>query len=309
MRLVIAGGTGFLGRALTTTLAADGHVVVCLSRSGGAAPKPGAIWARSGISTVHWRGDEETEGWGHVIDGADVVVNLAGESIAARRWTAKQKNRLRDSRLLTARAMGRAIRDAGRPPALFVSASAVGIYGDRGDEPLDEEAQPGTDFLANLAVAWEQAAVEAGGSRVPVVRLRTGLVLARDGGALAKMLPPFRAGLGGPLGRGTQYMPWIHIDDWVALVRWIVERRADGVFNLTAPEPVTNAEFAKALGRALGRPALLPAPAFALRLLLGEMADALLLSGQRARPTRALGLGFAFRYPTIDAALGALFRR
>ena len=309
MRLVIAGGTGFLGRALTATLAADGHAVVCLSRSGGAAPRPGAIWPQSGIATIHWRGDEETEGWGHVIDGADVVVNLAGESIAARRWTAKQKDRLRDSRLLTARAMGRAIRDADRPPALFVSASAVGIYGDRADERLDEEAQPGTDFLANLAVAWEQAAVDAGGSRAPVVRLRTGLVLARDGGALAKMLPPFRAGLGGPLGHGAQYMPWIHIDDWVALVRWIVERRADGVFNLTAPEPVTNAEFAKALGRALGRPALLPAPRFALRLLLGEMADALLLSGQRAVPRRALELGFAFRYPTIDAALGTLFGR
>lgn len=308
MRMVVAGGTGFLGQALIAPLVADGHAVISLSRSGGAAFRPGGAWPGSGLTTVHWRGDEETEGWGHVVDGADVVINLAGESIGDRRWTAAQKARLRDSRLLTTRALGRALRDATSPPSLLVNASAVGIYGDRGDERLDEGAAPGADFLAELGTIWEQAALDAGGMRVPVARLRTGLVLARQGGALPRMLPPFQAFAGGPLGPGTQYMPWIHLDDWVALVRWIVDGRRDGIFNLTAPAPVRNADFARALGRAIHRPSWLPAPAFALRLLLGEMADALLLSGQRAVPARALSEGFVFRYETLEPALDAIFQ-
>ena len=186
---------------------------------------------------------------------------------------------------------------------MFISGSAVGYYGDRGDETLTEASAPGTDFLADLAKDWEAAASDAAHvTRVALVR--TGIVLDRKGGALPKMLPPFQMFVGGPLGSGTQYMPWIHKDDWVRMVSWMITAEgARGALNATSPSPVTNAEFSKALGRALKRPSLLPAPAFALRIALGEMADALLLSGQRALPVRATDLGFSFRYSNIDDAL------
>ena len=234
------------------------------------------------------------------------LVNLAGESIAAKRWSAEQKRKLRDSRLMATRSLTAAIRQAARPPGAFISGSAVGYYGDRGDETLTEASPPGTDFLAALAQEWEAAANDvANVTRVALVR--TGIVLDRRGGALPKMLPPFQMFVGGPLGPGTQYMPWIHKEDWVRLVSWIVTAEgARGPLNATSPSPVTNAEFSKALGRALKRPSLLPAPAFALRIALGEMADALLLSGQRALPVRATDLGFSFRYSNIDEALASV---
>ena len=240
------------------------------------------------------------------IDGATAVINLAGESIAAKRWSAAQKQKLRDSRLLATRSLTAAIRQAARPPAAFISGSAVGYYGDRGEETITEASAPGTDFLAGLAKEWEAAANDvANVTRVALVR--TGIVLDRKGGALPKMLPPFQMFVGGPLGSGKQYMPWIHKEDWVRLVSWIVTADgARGPLNATSPSPVTNAEFSKALGRALKRPSLLPAPGFALRIALGEMADALLLSGQRALPVRATDLGFSFRYSNIDEALDSV---
>ena len=258
------------------------------------------------MSFVPWTPDGSAGAWAHVVDGATAVINLAGESIAARRWSAPQKQRLRDSRMLATRSLTTAIRQAARPPAAFISGSAVGYYGDRGDETLTEASAPGTDFLAGLAKDWEAAANEiAQVTRVALVR--TGIVLDRRGGALPKMLPPFQMFVGGPLGSGTQYMPWIHKDDWVRLVSWIITADgARGPVNATSPSPVTNAEFSKALGRALKRPSLLPAPAFALRIALGEMADALLLSGQRALPVRATDLGFSFRYSNIDEALASV---
>ena len=301
MQVVIAGGSGFLGSALSRSLAADGHDVFILTRQAAAGARPQAH-----VSMVPWIPDGKSGPWATAIDGAAAVINLAGESIAARRWTAAQKQKLRDSRILATRSLTAAIQQAPRKPAAFISGSAVGYYGDRGDETLTESSAPGTDFLANLARDWEAAASEI--SHVTRVALvRTGIVLALDGGALPKMLPPFRMFAGGPLGRGTQYMPWIHKDDWVRLVSWMIGNEgARGPVNATSPSPVTNAEFSSALGAALKRPSLLPAPAFALRIALGEMADALLLSGQRALPVRATDLGFSYRYSNIDEALASI---
>jgi uncharacterized protein (TIGR01777 family) len=279
MKIVIAGGTGFLGRPLGAALAADGHVVSALQR--------GSI-----------------DG----VDGANVVVNLAGESIAGRRWSASHKEKILDSRIATTKRLVQAMRGAARPPSVFVSGSAVGYYGPRGDEVVAETTRPGDDFLARVCAAWEAEASRAA-EVTRVVCVRSGLVLERDGGALPRMLPPFWFGAGGPVGSGTQYWPWIHRDDWIGMVRWAIANPAvSGAINATAPTPETNKAFASALGRALRRPALLPAPAFALRLLLGEMADALLLSGQRAIPEKAQRMGFGFKYAQLDDALQAIFR-
>ena len=300
MSIVIAGGSGFLGTALASAIAADGQDVTILTRQSSTAKHAPRV------AYVSWTPDGSSGAWAHVVNGAAAIINLAGESIGAKRWSAGQKQRLRDSRLLATRSLTTAIRQAERPPAAFISGSAVGYYGDRGDETLTEASGPGTDFLAGLVRDWEAAANDvAHVTRVALVR--TGIVLDRRGGALPRMLPPFQMFVGGPLGSGTQYMPWIHKDDWVSLVSWIITAdAARGPVNATSPSPVTNAEFSKALGRALKRPSLLPAPAFALRIALGEMADALLLSGQRALPVRATDLGFSFRYSTIDDALAAV---
>jgi hypothetical protein len=304
MRIVIAGGSGFLGRPLAESLGAAGHEVLVLSRHAPPAAGPGLVWdGTPGVRTAAWTGGDDPAGWGHAVDGAHAVVNLAGESIAARRWSDEHKARMRSSRLDSTRGIGRAIAAAHRPPSVLVSSSATGYYGSRGDTRLVEQSAPGDDFLARLCVEWEAAAREAGGSATRVVLVRTGVVLARDGGALAKMLLPFRLFAGGPMGSGGQYMSWIHRRDWLALVTWLLGSAEDGPFNATAPEPVTNADFSRELGRALGRPSWLPAPAFALKTLLGEMADSLLLSGQRVIPQRALEGGFSFAFPSLELAL------
>ncbi len=300
MHIVIAGGSGFLGSALAHALTREGHDVAVLTRQeSNRSPAPH-------LSFVRWTPDGNAGPWARVIDGASAVINLAGESIGAKRWSAAQKTKLRDSRLLATGSLTAAIRQASLPPGAFISGSAVGYYGNRGEETLTESSPAGTDFLADLARDWEAAANDV--SHVTRVALvRTGIVLDRQGGALPKMLPPFKMFAGGRLGTGTQYMPWIHKDDWVRLVTWMITAEgARGPLNATGPSPVTNAEFSKALGRALKRPSLLPAPAFALRIALGEMADALLLSGQRALPVRATELGFSFRYSNIDEALASV---
>jgi uncharacterized protein (TIGR01777 family) len=302
MPIVIAGGSGFLGQALAKALAQDGHEVVILTR------QPRAL-SRDGARAVAWTPDGSVGPWASIISGAAALINLAGESIAARRWTAPQKQRIRDSRLLATRSLAGAIEQAPTPPAVFISGSATGYYGPLDDRIVTEDHPPGTDFLARVAVDWERAAMGAQ-ARTRVVCVRTGLVLARDGGALPKMLPPFRLGAGGPVGSGRQYWPWIHQQDWIDLVRFAIRHAAvTGPLNATAPAPVTNAEFARALGGALRRPAWLPAPAFALKWLLGEMADALLLSGQRAVPAKAERLGFAFAFKQLDDALRSIFGR
>jgi uncharacterized protein (TIGR01777 family) len=258
----------------------------------------------SAARIVGWTPNGQSGAWAREIDGADAVVNLAGESIAGRRWSIPQKQRILDSRILATRSLVEAIRRAERPPATFVSGSAVGYYGPHGAELLPESAGPGSDFLAGVCVQWEQEAARGATARTRLVVVRTGLVLDARGGALPRMLLPFKLGLGGPLGSGRQYWPWIHHHDWTALVRWtLATPSVSGPINATAPSPVTNADFTRALGRALRRPTVLPAPAFGLRILLGEMADALLLSGQRAVPTKAEQAGFQFEYERVDEAL------
>jgi uncharacterized protein (TIGR01777 family) len=300
MKIVVAGGTGFLGTALVRALSSD-HDVVILSRRRSAPPA-----AR--VTVMQWTPDGSPGLWTAALEEAGAVVNLAGESIAARRWTAGQKMRILDSRLLATRNLAMAIAKASHPPAVFISGSAVGYYGPLGDDIVTEDHPPGADFLATVCVKWEGQALAASSSRTRVVLVRTGIVLDRREGALPKMLPPFWMGAGGPVGSGLQYWPWIHLEDWVALVRFALENASvSGPLNMTAPNPVKNRDFASVLGRVLHRPAFLTTPGFALKMLLGEMADGLLLSGQRAIPAKVEQLGFPFRYRDLEPALRAIF--
>jgi uncharacterized protein (TIGR01777 family) len=300
MRIVIAGGTGFLGAGLSAALRADGHQIVVLTRRSGT--------LRPGLAS--WTPDGSAGSWAHVVDGADAVINLAGAALDEQRWTESRKRELVGSRILATRSLAAAIAAAVQPPAAFLSASAVGYYGARGDEPVTESDAAGSDFLARLVVRWEDEAMTAASSGARVVLLRSGIVLAPDGGALARMLLPFRLGVGGPFGDGRQYMSWIHRDDWIGLARWLLTSvDAGGPINATAPAPETNEAFAATLARVLRRPHLLRAPRFALRLALGEMADAALLAGQRVVPGRAQALGFRFRWPALEPALRELLRR
>jgi len=304
MRIIIAGGSGFLGRALADALGAAGHHVQILTRQ---PPSPGGSPART-HERITWTPDGTANGpWASACSGADLIVNLAGESIAAGRWTAARKARLRDSRVLPTRSLAQLFARAPKPPAAFISASAIGYYGDRGGETLTEDSGPGRGFLADLGVEWEREALAAEKSGARVVLLRTGIVLDPREGALAKMVPPFRLFAGGPFGSGRQYMSWIHRDDWVSLAKWAIEAPAvRGPLNLTAPNPVTNADFARALGRALHRPAFIPGPGLALKIILGEMAGPLLLESQRVVPAKALAGGFRYGHPDLDEALADL---
>lgn len=299
MKLVIAGASGFIGSALVQQLWKDFHSLVLLSRTAprqeGNANKVYLLWQPG-----------QSGAWEQSVDGADGVINLAGEPIAAKRWTAKQKQILRSSRIATTQALCAAIAKAKVKPKFLISSSAVGYYGDRGDEMLTEEAPPRDDFLAQLCVDWEAEAKKAEAFGVRVVLLRTGIVLGKGQGALRKMVPPFKLFVGGPLGSGLQWMPWIHIDDEIGLIKFLIaQEAARGPFNLTAPHPVTAAEFSLTLGRVLNRPAWASVPSWALALMLGEMAD-MLLGGQRAVPKAALALGYRFKYPRIADALNAL---
>ena len=293
MRILVTGGTGFVGAPLCHALRGAGHTVRVVTRDPSLADETAVAWDDVGQAM------RETE----------AVVNLAGEPIAARRWKDEQKRKIRDSRVETTRRLVAAMAATEPRPAVLLSASAVGYYGPHGDEPLDESAGPGSDFLADVCTAWENEALAAERAGVRVVRLRLGIVLAADGGALARMLRPFRAFVGGPIGSGEQWMSWIHRDDVTGLVVAALEDdRWRGAVNATAPEPVTNAEFARTLGRTLSRPAVLRTPALVLRLALGEMAE-MLLTGQRVLPRVAEQRGYRWRYPTLASALRASARR
>jgi uncharacterized protein (TIGR01777 family) len=293
MHYLITGGSGFIGSALCRSLAADGQRITVLTRDIAQARKrvPDATFL---IDRLDFAQD------------VDAVVNLAGENLAGGRWSAARRREFLASRIGTTKRLLDWIDRQERAPAVLVSGSAVGWYGPRGDEELDEAAEIGTDFSAHLCRDWEAEARKAEAFGVRVCLLRTGIVLDSDGGALKQMLLPFRFGVGGPMGNGRQWMSWIARADLVALIRWLVDNgSASGAYNGTAPAPVTNREFARTLGRALHRPALLRTPGFALRLLFGEMAD-LLLTGQRVVPARATAGGFGFNHPQLAMALESI---
>jgi uncharacterized protein (TIGR01777 family) len=296
--IILAGGSGFLGRKLAARFKRDGAEVLTLTRH-----------PRAGVATdLMWNPGVTAAQWAERFEGALAVFNLAGENLGEKRWTETRKRALKESRIVATRSLVDAIRRCHTPPRVFVSQSAIGYYGAHGDEPVTETTPPGRDALAQICVAWErEASAVAGDSRTRLVINRTGLVLSPDGGLLKEMLLPFQLGLGATLGSGRQFMPWIHVDDWVGLAAWLVATdAATGPFNLTAPNPVTNREFTKTLARVIHRPALFNAPAFALNVLLGEFAE-FALTGQRVLPAHAEHLGFPFRFRELEPALRNLF--
>ncbi len=298
MNVFVTGATGLIGRAACAALVGRGDAVTALSRSRDAAAR------LPGVQIV--AGDPAIPGaWQDALAAADACLHLAGEPIAEGRWTAEKKRRMRESRVRSTENVAAVVRARG--PKVLVSGSAVGFYGSRGDEVLDESSAPGDDFLATVCREWEAAAAPAR-ARARVVLLRTGVVLAREGGALPKLVQPFKLFAGGPIGDGAFWMPWIHLADELGLALLALDdARAEGPLDATAPEPARNRDFARAVGGALSRPSALRTPAFAIRLGLGEMAGAVLAS-QRALPRKALALGYRFRFPDLDGALRDLLR-
>jgi uncharacterized protein (TIGR01777 family) len=292
MKVLVSGSRGFIGSALVRLLARQGHAIVRLVRSH---PRPQA-------AEVRWNpqgGEIDPSG----LENLDAVVHLAGENLVAHRWTARQKERIRDSRVKGTEVLCSALGRLSPPPRVMVCASAIGYYGDRGDEVLRETSEPGTGFLAQLCRQWEEASHAAAEKGIRVVQARTGMVLGPEGGPLAKMLLPFKLGLGGRLGSGRQFFSWIALEDAVrALLHALVAQSLEGAVNLVSPHPVTNAEFTRTLGRVLGRPTLLPLPGAVVRLALGEMASVALASA-RVQPSRLLDAGFKFRHAHLESAL------
>lgn len=292
MKILMSGSHGLVGTALIKSLEADGHRIVRLVRH-----------YPSDESEIEWSPDRYSISLG-LLEGFDAVIHLAGESIAEGKWTDEKKRRIKESRVKGTQLLGDALSNLTQPPHTFISASATGFYGDRDDELLTEQSEPGNDFLSDVCVEWERATDIARQSGIRTVNTRFGIILDQHGGALKKMLPPFRMGIGGRLGSGQQWMSWIALDDVIEGLKFVLQDKIiAGPINFVAPNPVRNTEFTKALGRVLSRPTLFPVPAFGLRLLFGEMADALLLSSQRVEPARLNQSGFEFRYRDLDAAL------
>ncbi len=290
MHVLISGATGFIGSALVPELEAGGHRVTRLSRS------------QSGPGTIHW--DPEAGTIEGDLEGTDAVVHLAGESIAEGRWTPEKKRRIVDSRVKGTRLLAEKISALETPPGVMVSASAVGYYGDRGDEVLTEESAPGTGFLPEVCREWEAAAEPARRGGIRVVHPRIGVVLSPKGGALATTLPIFKLGGGGKIGTGNQWLSWVALDDVVgSIVHALTNEAVEGPANVGSPNPMTNAGYTKVLGKVLGRPTVLPLPAPVLRVMLGEVADSLLLSSGRMRPAKLEATGYEFRHPQLEGAL------
>jgi uncharacterized protein (TIGR01777 family) len=296
MRVTVTGATGLVGPRLVAALQQRGDEVTVLSRS----PER-ARHALAGVEAVRWADPVSEPAPAEALSGRDAVIHLAGEPVA-QRWNDEVKERIRRSREAGTRNLVAGLAQASPRPGVLVSSSAVGYYGPSGDEPLPESAPAGTDFLAEVCVAWEREAHKAADLGVRVVVVRTGVVLDAEGGALEKMLPFFKLGVGGPVAGGRQYMPWIHLDDLVGLYLAAMDDAWTGAVNGSAPEPVTNKAFSRALGRVLKRPAFAPVPKLAIKTLYGQMAD-IVAEGQRAVPERALALGFRFRHPDLEPAL------
>ena len=297
--VIISGATGFIGTILVKKLVARNYHVVVLSRNPGKA----AAFNSSQVKVVAWDG-RSANGWGHYVDGAYGIINLAGENIAAGRWTPARKTAILQSRLAAGRAIVEAVALSARKPRVVIQASGIGYYGNRGDTVLDETSSSGTGFLADVAIQWEKSTkpVEALGVRRAIIR--TGIVLGRGGGFLSRVLLPFKLFMGGYLGSGRQWLSWIHMEDEVSAICFLLEQdAAQGAFNLSSPQPLTAKDFFVEVGTALGRPSWLPVPGFVMHLALGEMADELILSGQRALPARLLEAGYAFHYPSAQHAL------
>jgi uncharacterized protein (TIGR01777 family) len=299
MKFLISGSHGLVGSALTRSLTEDGHEVVRLVRRESAAGAPEIEW-HPNLGRI----DPKR------LEGFDAVIHLAGESIASGRWSAEKKRTIRESRVKGTTLLSETLAQLSHPPSVFISASAIGYYGNRGDELLTETSRPGNDFLASVCVEWEQATHPATQKGIRTVLARFGIILDTEGGALAKMLMPFRMGIGGRVGDGRQWMSWIALDDVVGALKWSARDNAvSGPVNFVAPRPVTNADFTRALGRVLSRPTIFPIPAFAARLAFGEMADALLLASQKVEPTVLENRGFAFYWPGLEPALDHLLRK
>ncbi len=300
MRIVVTGGTGFVGTALVDSLLGRGDEVIILTRGKAKPPAPS-----QGGTLEHrpWTPEEAGE-WQNVVDGADAVVHLAGAGVMDERWTPERKALIRSSRVVSTELLAKAIAGAKKKPDVLVSGSAVGFYGMREDDTtLTEEDPNGSDFLAELVRDWEKAAAPARDAGVRVCYPRIGIVLGKEGGALKEMLPPFRAFVGGPVGAGTQWMAWIHLRDTVRAIEAMIDRKdLEGIYNVSAPEPVTSNEFAKTIGKVLKRPSFMRVPAFALKLALGESA-AVLLTGQRAIPRKLVDAGFEFVFPDLTSAI------
>jgi uncharacterized protein (TIGR01777 family) len=293
MKILVSGSHGLVGKALTHSLTDDGHEVVRLVRRE----------RNFGSPEIEWYPDQGRIDATHV-EGINAVVHLAGDNIAAGRWTTQKKQIIRESRVQGTSLLSNTLASLSRPPSVFISASAIGFYGNRGDESLSEESPPGNDFLAKVCVDWEAATKSAVEKGIRTVHARFGVILDAREGALAKMLPPFRVGIGGKVGDGKQWMSWIALSDVIGGLKFLLEDKSiAGPVNFVAPNPVTNAEFTSTLGRVLSRPTIFPMPAFAARLAFGEMADALLLSSQRVDPSVLEDNGFMFSWPTLEPAL------
>jgi uncharacterized protein (TIGR01777 family) len=298
MKILIGGSSGLVGTALIKSLEADGHEIFRLVRR-----------APQSKTEVEWSPDRYSIALAR-IEGFDAVMNLAGESIAEGRWTDDKKRRIRESRVKGTKLLGDALANLTVPPKALICASAIGYYGNRGDEVLTEMSAPGSDFLSEVCVEWEKAAALAVEKGIRVVNARFGVILDTEGGALHKMLPPFRMGIGGKIGSGKQWMSWIALEDVVNALKFALMNEAlAGPANYVAPNPVTNAEFTKTLGRVLSRPTLFPIPAFGVKLIFGEMGEALLLGGQRVEPERLRANGFQFAYSELEAALSAILKQ
>ena len=297
MNIVMTGASGLVGTALVKKLVSEGHTISRLQRPGSKKQDVGA----NGVADMPWTPGAE------ISSMADAVINLAGAPIAEGRWTPERKALLRSSRVDTTRGLVNAIAKMEKRPRVMISASAVGYYGDRGDELLTENSGPGRGFLADLAKEWEAEVIKAEALGVRVVRARFGVILAKQGGALPQMMKPFKVGLGGKLGSGRQWMSWVTLEDVVAILRRaLMDEGMSGAMNVVGPAPVTNAEFTKTLGKAMQRPAIFAAPAFVLRLAMGEMADGALLASERALPKRLEDQGYRFRHPDLPMALAAV---
>jgi len=296
-KILISGSHGLVGSALVKFLTGEGHDVVRLVRSA------------AGSTDVEWHPEKGAIDSAH-LEGFDAVVHLAGENIAAGRWTSEKKRAIFDSRVKGTTLLSQSLAKLSRPPGVFISASAIGYYGNRGDELLTENSSPGDDFLAHVCQEWEKATTPAAEKGIRTVLTRFGIILDEHGGALAKMLTPFRLGVGGRIGSGKQWMSWIALDDVVSAIRFVMyDAAVNGPVNFVAPFPVTNAEFTKTLGSVLSRPTLLPMPAFSVRLAFGEMGDALLLSGQRVEPAVLKARGYSSSWPRLELALRKLLHK